>query len=246
MTSEYALKEYGPIHDIARAVAPLLGPGWVYFRKADADGDLSWWAEVQHDDGRALHFGNADNHGKAISVSGIFPRKLATGETCDYLHRKLPDGTEAVKSISVGRTRPPAAIARDVLRRLMPSYVAQLAVVRQCIAERDKVDAERAQLAAKVAELLRTVDIRPDNRNGETRVDGGRMDDPIDVEVKVQSDSAVFTVRVEGSEVVQAVAGSLGFLRSGYLAAQREADKVRRANETDDGETSEPAGSVAP
>lgn len=105
-------------------------------------------AQLTHPDGRAIlvHFANYRDTSRLV-LHGVYPR---------LGHRYVsPRGTFA-NEISVASTRTPEAIAKEITRRLLPSYTEGFRDVQTQIVERGVSAAGRKATAARLAELLET------------------------------------------------------------------------------------------
>lgn len=85
-------------------------------------------------------------------VRGVFPNHRDI-----YLNPPVNDG-----EITVSVDRDPVAIARDITRRCLPGYLADLPRVRDAVAQREDSDNMRREDAAQLAALLREPRITDD------------------------------------------------------------------------------------
>ena len=117
----------------AVALARAMGAGW----RAEAMHERG--AHLRHRDGRAL-FLHAPTYPFSmqgrVEVSGVYP------------HRQAWRRDRA--SVTVGISRDPAAIAKDLQRRLMPAYEAELAVALAAEAAQEAAAAEVGRVAAAI------------------------------------------------------------------------------------------------
>jgi hypothetical protein len=120
-------------------VAAQLGDGWE--AAPGAHGELAF---IRHADGRGL-FIHALTYpfsarGRA-EVRGVYP----DGWTGDR---------EREPRITVSMGRDPAAVARDIARRLLPAYGEQLERARAYVAEAQAEESSREQVAAAITAVL--------------------------------------------------------------------------------------------
>lgn len=150
--------------EIARDVARALGAGWSIDRKYEMDGNNG--AMLDHTDGRRLHiFRQYSTPAGKVSISGVYP----------YRSDMPTSNTEHV-SINVSRDKAPTAIARDIERRLMPTYERELAKLRETYEQRDKNNAQREAMVRRVYRIMGKPDTRDarareqDSKNSQTRI----------------------------------------------------------------------------
>ena len=119
---------------LAHEAAAALGEGWTVTRHSDQAHSLV------HGDGRVLNLWFLRRSGR-VQITGSYPASR---------HVAAPSDSA---SISASADRSGQALAREITRRLMPRYTAELADIRRRIA-----DAERcAQARAAVLDQLRQV-----------------------------------------------------------------------------------------
>jgi hypothetical protein len=130
------------VRALATAVAVELGEGW-----SATDG---WWgtgdAKLLGPAGAVLHLMVARSRAGRIAVSGVFDRRQ---------HDRIRYEEEGqAGEITVAADSTPEKIASHIQRRLLPEYLALLAVVTQRIAHADAVTAEKAAVVTRLARLL--------------------------------------------------------------------------------------------
>ena len=130
-------------------VAAALGPGWQAVVTNDREPPT--WVHLEGPDGAAvsMHVVTYPRPPR-LSISGVFPRDPQGGG--DFGPSGY--GTDQRVTIRVATGRPAAAIAGEIRRRLLPTYLPQHAKAceRQAATETGRQDAER--LARRLAELL--------------------------------------------------------------------------------------------
>ncbi len=139
------------LRDLARAVATHLDG----FR-VQADDEIGHAVWLGHPDGRRLFLRRLWNNQGRVEISGHYPHS-------DYYFQ--PD--ERIK-ITVAVAREPAAIAKEITRRLLPSYVEVLAKVQSHIAKRAADDTRRAETAARLAKLIPGASVHDDSHHSTT------------------------------------------------------------------------------
>jgi hypothetical protein len=133
------------LREFARAVATQLDG--FEFQTNDEIGHAVW---LGHPDGRRLFVRRLWNDHDRIEVSGHYPHSdyyFQSGE-----HRR----------ITVAIAREPAAIAKEITRRLLPGYVQVLAKVQAHLAKQAAGDTRRAELAARLARLIPGASVHDD------------------------------------------------------------------------------------
>lgn len=135
--------------ELARGVAAELGPDW---RATVEPGQEDWpGVYLVGPDQAKLYLRGVWNDAGRLQVSGGYPQN---------------HGRPQVYSITVARTRGATVIAREITRRLLPSYLKTLAEVIADI-ERDRQAAERrAYNAGELAKLIPGATVRDDPRSG--------------------------------------------------------------------------------
>ena len=162
------------IPELAAAVAATLG----YTLKPASPSNHPGYAVIEGPDGRAFSLNNASglgNRGK-IHISAVFPDRIGDRQAW------RPASGVSYPSINVSPHRGPAAVAREISRRLMPEYLPMFAQCREHIAKWTKVAEETARTAATLAAGV-----------------GGTVD---------SRDSSYASVRVPGVYIKVAVTGS--------------------------------------
>jgi hypothetical protein len=123
---------------LGAAVAAALGPEW----SAHAEADCPNWATLRRE-GPDRQFGvtlRRKTQDKRIVIEPVWPNGT-DGSVFPYRHDR-PDC-----SITVGESRDPVAIAREIDRRLMPCY---REAFTRAAAQRDEHDAYTARQAANL------------------------------------------------------------------------------------------------
>lgn len=172
-----------------------------------------WAATPGRDRGEEAHF--AGPNGEQIHVSQDTWRKANAGRL--FLRGSFPDeltghlyGTPAAR-ISVDGAKPPAVIAKDIKRRLLPAYREALAVARERKAEADALHARRDAVMAEVVAAM------GDGAEAwlPSKASAGRFDDAVraDAEVETYREQATFAVTVPWS-LAPTVARLVGELRA--------------------------------
>lgn len=126
---------------VAAEVAAALGEGW-----SVATDRVTVGADIAHTDGRALFIRELWNAKGRWTIAGIYPESPASD-------RFAGDG-KPMPRITVAATRTPAAIAREITRRLLPAYETRLADVRAHIVRATDDAAERERVAALLCAAL--------------------------------------------------------------------------------------------
>lgn len=139
---------------LAGFIADELGDAWRIDTSDDFAGHRSTYLDGP--DGARLSISLDWRNADRVKVYGVYPR-----------HEKY--GVEH-HEIGVGRDRGPAVIAREITRRLLPTYLAELTDVRNDNAERVQMRAARATLAQKLAEIIGGTIDSDDDRSTSTRV----------------------------------------------------------------------------
>jgi hypothetical protein len=123
---------------LAARVAVALGDGWTALRFGDPPFGNPGAALLQHADGRELFMLELtypfSQRGR-VEISGVYPERYWPRSTCE---------------IRVAPTRPAAAIAGDIRRRLLPRYEPLLAEARRKVAALNADKAERERVAAAI------------------------------------------------------------------------------------------------
>lgn len=134
--------------ELGEQIASHLGPGWT------AEPFMGHAVELTHTDGGRL-FARLDS--ARLNLTASYPT---------YERRAVrPRLRDLRESITVSTARPPAAIAADITRRLLPDYERALADVRAQIAEMTVRAEGRAVTAARLGALL---GVTPTDRDTET------------------------------------------------------------------------------
>lgn len=135
------------VENIAAQVALLLTADGMPFRLEDR-ADRVTFAKIRREDGAGVCFHFTIYPGPRIHLSGEWPRK---GSTC-HLYGKYQDAPK----ISVAPDRPPAAIAGEIKRRLLPFYLPLYAEALRDKAADERRRAEAVAVALDLEEILRT------------------------------------------------------------------------------------------
>lgn len=134
-------------HEYAKAVAPLLGEGWVYV----APSEQRWWAGINGPDDQGLHLSyeipdRQNPHGRYIWRVN-YPRDKAG-------HEIGPKYGETRVSITTSGAKSPAEAVKDLKRRLLPAYQEQLVDCRRRAAENNAYEAATARNAERLGRAL--------------------------------------------------------------------------------------------
>jgi hypothetical protein len=132
---------------LAQAIAPHLGEPW----KFKEPGERSYWGEIEGAGGMELSIslrGYGAQAGKA-TISGHYRTRDAEGN--HYSDRDAPP------PIHVDSKRDPAAIAKDIARRLLPAYVAAFARHEKTIDEWNASIALTADTIRHIAAAVPTI-----------------------------------------------------------------------------------------
>jgi hypothetical protein len=129
------------IRSTAGFVATALGTGW----SVDTESELSWGEKLRGPDGLSLllDMSNLDR----LEISGYMPRDPNGGKFHDT-------------RIGVSRSRGPEVIAREINKRLLPIYRAQLAHARSVLAGREAAHARRKDRAHELADMFVDATVR--------------------------------------------------------------------------------------
>lgn len=127
--------------NLVAPVAAELGDGWTVITNPHGHRDEPYLVRGYGPDAPRVAVGR---WGGRLSLTGVYPSG-----------RRVPDALERQHvEISVADTRPPAAMAGEIRRRLLPDYLANLAAVvaydDRCLAE----DQTRAQAAEQLAGVI--------------------------------------------------------------------------------------------
>jgi len=186
------------LRELARAIATHLDGFCV-----QTDSEIGHAVWLGHPDGRRLFVRRLwNNHGR-IEVSGHYPHSdyyFQPGE-----HRK----------ITVAMAREPAAIDREITRRLLPGYVQVLAKVQAHIAKRAAGDTRRAELAARLATLIPGASVHDDGHHSTTIRWYASDQEPIGdgrIELRHDATSATFTADSLPPATVERLAVALASL----------------------------------
>ncbi len=139
------------LRDLARAVAAQLDGFQV-----QTDNEIGHAVWLGHPDGRRLFVRRPWNHHDRVEISGHYPHS-------DYYF-----GPGEHIKITVAIAREPAAIAKEITRRLLPAYVQVLAKVQAHLARQAADDTRRAQLAARLARLIPGASVHDDGHHSTT------------------------------------------------------------------------------
>ena len=133
---------------LAEDVAKELGPEWRLAAHDSEGGDR--WAHVGREDDAAisLHIVTWPKPPR-LSISGNFPRPVSGGD-----YGPSGYGEDRRVTIHVGLGRPAKAVAAEIRRRLLPTYVVQYAKSIERKAQDEDGRAKADALAAKLAAIL--------------------------------------------------------------------------------------------
>lgn len=136
------------IDDTWNAVAEQLGSGWSWTRKRRPDDEPDSWRGwlIGPDDLRLwIHLGTSRwEIGEALNTL-----VSQSGERC-YVRDLYARGERPITSITVGRGRPAAAIAREIERRLLPSTIESRDRLRTRRDERCALDRRRQEVVEAI------------------------------------------------------------------------------------------------
>ncbi|WP_433621023.1 hypothetical protein [Nocardia sp. CA-120079] len=184
--------------DLTHQVAAELGDGWraergyMTRRHAVLAGPADQSLTITHGDDSSRH---AD-HGR-LRIEGTYTRFSA------HRYRGDPDHV-----ITVAAHRPPARIAADIARRLLPGYQRTLDGYRARACEDAAVLARRDAVLDELAAVL-----APVHRSREGRIDFGDLTDPVSASIRVlRSGEAELKLRLGRDRVLNL---------AHHLAAQR-------------------------
>lgn len=115
------------------------GKAW----RADPEYDSSWATKLIGPDEQELllDFGYGEDY-QRIEITGFYPRDF-DGSVMDHERQK----------ITVGRTRTPDAVAKEITRRFLPDYRATLAQMWARIERNAQGDADRSGVAVDLVNL---------------------------------------------------------------------------------------------
>jgi hypothetical protein len=116
------------------------GKAW----RADPDYDSTWGTKLigpNRDEAVLLDFGHGDDY-QRIEIQGFYPRDYDRSMMSHENHK-----------ISVGRTRTPDAVAREIMRRFLPNYRTTLADLHARIERNTEADVNRASVAVDLVNL---------------------------------------------------------------------------------------------
>lgn len=176
--------------DLAHRIAQHLGTGWRAYTGKAADGSE---AHLAGPNDQVLDlFSGTDCDRKADQG-----RLVITGHL-GFLRTHVPQDMKADHKITVDERKPPGAIAREILRRLLPDYEAARTAAWDEKHASDSTIAAREQLAATVAAHLGV-----QRRTQDTDVHFGTVDAGVRGRVCVRSGTAdsVFTVHIPHDRV---------------------------------------------
>lgn len=149
--------------DFARKVATKLGADWHARRPEVQEGDRPdmYPPRLHGPDGMRLvmRFGGYQNEG----------RLRIAGDLAGDLHKHL-SYNEREPSITVSESRTPDQIAREIMRRLLPTHIEQLARTTARKAEADQYEREREALKG---ELMRAAGINSTAHDGTLYLNAG-------------------------------------------------------------------------
>jgi hypothetical protein len=136
------------MHQLAHHVADHLGNGW----QVDPD-HAAHDAYLTRPDGGYLHLHAIPGQPARIGVMDTYPPS-------DYHHR-----ADERPHITVRADRGPAILAREITRRLLPTYENALAAVHAHLAKQASDTTTRIAVAARLAAHLPGADIQHDDRH---------------------------------------------------------------------------------
>lgn len=123
---------------LAEAIGCHMGEGW------SGERSTSGAAQLAGPDGARLYLRVGGGHSRIkpgrVEITGSYPRHQMYGITCE--------------SITVAIDRGAAVIAREINRRILRSYLPQLAKVQADIIEAERNSRARAELAAQLAAVV--------------------------------------------------------------------------------------------
>ncbi len=139
----------------ARAIVNALGEGWILRNESREPAEWQCWEARRLADGLALAFGwptaygAAKHKGPRLEIRGVWPAGIDGTPTVI----RTPYGeADPVTSITVDASKPADTIAKDVLRRLVPSFETLYRQARELISTRTTyADLESRTLAAILA-----------------------------------------------------------------------------------------------
>lgn len=133
------LQEYAQL--IAAALTAQTGESWERSTRFDAD-DTNWRAELEGPKGAVLFVSNTWSGKGRLYIGSTFPQGSSNFQPTER------------PSITVSDEKSAQQIAKDIVRRLLPAYLPQLAIVLKRLAEANDFEARRAALAEEVAEVV--------------------------------------------------------------------------------------------
>jgi len=235
MTTRDALNAHGTTAEIFARVAPFLGDGWT--ARPHPDGEPSMGGYLDGPDGATLHAYGGYQAGRTdrLAITGYYPddptdgRARVGGSGCPWLNPG-PDAYQARRhSITVRKDRTPEAIAREIHRRLLPDYLADLAGVLE--ADRRTVAAAglQADRLAELGDVFKLTRPQADGLSWYTSQGATGYGD-----VRLYSDGSQGSLELKSAPfaTIRAVLVTLAAVREAELA-EEQAEMIRRA-ETDE------------
>lgn len=154
------------LRQTAGMVVTALGDGW----KIDPDPDSTWQVRIDGPDGEKLMLSRGDKNWRTddvnrIGISGAYFHLIDNNDQLPYKLRR--------PSITVARSRGPEVIAKEITKRLLPDYRADIADVRASVTDHQDADNARAALAERIGG--RKIDHKSGNTNTTVSVPGGSI-----------------------------------------------------------------------
>lgn len=139
-----------------KEIAKSLGNSWTATEDKDKETGRVWGWSLAGPEEQNLRIGTVWNQEGRLTISGTYPSEVdAQGQRQDY-------GAQAVRydetrpSITVAQDREPAAIAREITRRLMPEYTRILTEAKR------RREQHRAYVAGCLSIIDRLAKVCPD------------------------------------------------------------------------------------
>lgn len=183
---------------MATNVATLLGNGW----RLESVDEWGHYCKLVDDKGHSIHINNGTRKEGRYSISGGYPSD-EHGRNLDYVRRAAGHNVELPK-ITVAWSRNPEAIAKDIIRRFLPDYLALYAKAEEKQRETNayhnaaQATAKRIQAAAPGSRVygdgLDRVDLY---RNEGGRFEAECFDDRVNLKISsVPTDKAEAIIRL--------------------------------------------------
>lgn len=171
------------IAELTKEIAQYL-EGWEAIEKDVEDyahygKDNGWLA---HESGAQIHLWRPWNRTRRVTISGSYPRS-----SDEQYYPVSGYGREKRPKITCAISRGSEAIAKDILKRLLPSYLNLYQQAQERVAD---YESDKASEAALMGRLGQACGIPVDNgHRGNLRIDGDCG--PVWVEIKPYGDNAV-------------------------------------------------------